>query len=114
MNFLLETVLGPKNTVELVSDVVRGMQVLKNRNKVDVIILDIDNNTPEILEFIYHVKSSRLYSNSEILVIGTSSKIEANITELQSVTKIFPKPFSPELLVDYVTNLSEEKKINVA
>ena len=114
MNFLLETVLGPKHTVELVSDVVRGMQILKNRNKVDVIILDIDNNTPEILEFIYHVKSSRLYSNSEILVIGTNAKIEANITELQSVTKIFPKPFSPELLVDYVTNLSDEKKINVA
>lgn len=106
MNFLLQTILSETYTVLVAKDVYDGMQLLRNRSNIDTIIIDIDNDTAENLEFVYHIKSSRLFSQCKILVLGSITKVEANLDELSGVDKIFHKPFSPQTLMESI------KKIN--
>ena len=112
MSFLVQTVLSPRHTVIAVQDVVTGMKELKKKAKVDVVIIDIDNNTMENLEFIQHIKTSRLYANCMTLVLGSSRTIKENYMELTDVDQVFHKPFSPQLLVEYINDSKNIKLVS--
>ena len=99
MNFLIETILSPKHKVVLAPDVFTGMQVLRNRSSVDVIIVDVDDHSTEALEFIYHVRNSRLYSDCTLISLRSQLIPENNSDILQCIDRIFYKPFSPEQLM---------------
>ncbi len=112
MSFLLETVLSPRHNVIAVQDVMNGMKELKRRSKVDVVIIDIDSNTEENLEFIQHIKTSGLYANCITLVLGTSRLIKEHYMELTEVEQVFHKPFSPQLLVEYINDPKNIKLVS--
>jgi two-component SAPR family response regulator len=111
MNFLLETVLAPTHTIIPVSDAVNGMNIMRLKTKVDVIIVDVDYNTEENREFIFHVKSSRFYSNCRVIVLKSSGTNSLTELELSKVDHVFEKPFSPQVLVDIVENISSAKEV---
>jgi two-component SAPR family response regulator len=112
MNFLIETVLSPKHTVILVPNAVVGMQVLKNRGSVDVIIIDGDLDCDESLEFIYHVRNSRLYTDCVLVSLSSQFSVENNSSLHGFMDQVFQKPFSPQQLIDYVNKLPEVKTLN--
>lgn len=113
MNFLIQTVLSPKHTIILAPDVVRGMQVLKNRSSIDVIIVDAENDSAEDLEFIYHVRNSRLYSDCILISLRSQMISERDADVIQCIDRIFYKPFSPEQLIDYVNRLPKSRQLNL-
>lgn len=105
MNFLLHTVLNPKHTVVEAKDVFEGMNVLKRRTAVDVVIIDIDYDTQVNLEFIQHIITSRLYDECKIVVFASKHVLDVKYTELERVGQIYQKPFNPQKLIEYITEL---------
>ena len=108
MNFLLETVIAPKHNIILVQNAMEGMHVLRNKAAVDVVIVDLDYDTQENLEFISHIKSSRLYSGCRMIVLGSMIDTAMSESEVRMVDRIFSKPFNPERVIDYISSLSEQ------
>jgi two-component SAPR family response regulator len=106
MNFLLETVIAPKHTVYLVQNVIEGMHLLRNKTIVDFVIVDLDYDTRENIEFINHIKNSRLYSRTKIIALSSMADLIVVETELNIIDHVFSKPFSPEQLLGYINNLS--------
>jgi CheY-like chemotaxis protein len=106
MNFLLQTVITPTHSIFLVQDAIEGMHVLRTRSIVDVAIVDLDYDTQDNLEFINHIKSSRLYSQCKVIVLSSAVDIKLSETEKHNVNKIFSKPFSPVQLINYIDTLA--------
>ncbi|HTE26003.1 response regulator [Flavitalea sp.] len=105
MNFLLETVIAPRHTIVLVQNAMEGMHVLRNKATVDVVIVDLDYDTQENIEFISHIKSSRLYSGCKVIVLSSMIATMSE-SEVRMVDLIFYKPFSPERVIDFISSLS--------
>ncbi|MHA4843911.1 response regulator [Flavitalea antarctica] len=112
MNFLIETVLSPRHTVITVPNAVFGMQVLKNRGSVDVIIIDADHDYEEGFEFIHHVRNSRLYTDCTLISLSSQVSVEKNLAFHEYLDQIFQKPFSPQQLIDYVNKIPEAKSMD--
>jgi two-component SAPR family response regulator len=109
MNFLFETVIAPKHSIIPVQNAMYGMQVLRTRPVVDVVIVDLDYDTQENVEFINHIKTSRLYSGCK--VIALSSMRESALSEFENnnvIDRVFSKPFSPEILLEFINCLSKQ------
>lgn len=105
MNYLLKTVLEKKAEVTAVADVFEGQLALKRNSKIDVIILDIDNQVKNGLDFIFHLKTSWLFYRP---VIVLTSHREAEVTEQLIKAKVheyFTKPFSPMELIQSIEEL---------
>lgn len=112
MNFLIETVLSPRHKVILAPDVIMGMQILRARSSVDVIIVDVDDVNPDGQEFLYHVRNSRLYSDCTLISLKSQHDSEKKQEAAGYIDRIFYKPFSPEQLIDYVNNLPKGKSVS--
>lgn len=105
MNYLLKTVLEKKAEVTAVSDVFEGQLALKKNNKIDIIIVDIDNQLKNGLEFISHLKTSWLFYRP---VIVLTSHQEPEVTDQLIKAKVyeyFTKPFSPTELIQSIEEL---------
>ena len=108
MNFLLETVIAPRHAIFIVHNAIQGMHALRHKTKVDVVIVDLDYDTQENLDFISHIKSSRLYSECRVIVLSSRVDSFINQPEIQMVDHIFSKPFSPEHVIAYINNFSKQ------
>lgn len=105
MNYLLHTVLSGKYNVMPVSDVFEGINELKRKEEVNLIIIDIDYNTQESWDFIQHIKTSGLYQDMPVIVLISRNK---KITEPNSAFwayDFFYKPFSPLDIIKTVDEL---------
>lgn len=111
MNYLLKTVLEKKAEVTAASDVFEGLLALKKNPKIDVVIIDIDNQLKEGMDFIFHLKSSWLFYRPVIVLTShrepevTERLIEANVYEY------FTKPFSPLELIQSIEELISSNAI---
>ena len=103
MNFLLDTVLSGSYRVTTVTDVYEGMVELK-RSPIELIVIDIDYNTQENLDFIHHIQTSGLYQDLPVFVL--SSKEEGSLEDSYIAAGLtwIHKPFSP---LDIVRNVDE-------
>jgi len=105
MNYLLHTVLSGRYSFIPVSDVYQGINELKIKEQIDLIIIDVDYHTQESWDFIQHIKTSGLYQDMPVIVLV--SKENKKITEKTASSKVydfFYKPFSP---VDIVKTIDE-------
>ncbi|MDQ6763101.1 MAG: response regulator [Bacteroidota bacterium] len=96
MNYLLKTGFSDKYNVTTVANVFDALQELRNNEKIEMVILDIDYHTEECVDFVQHLNSSTLYSCPVILLGSVSNKAVAeNLGQHRDVRESFIKPFDP-------------------
>lgn len=99
MNYLLDTVLSDSYKLITVDDVFHGMHFLKEANAIDLIIVDIDYQTKQTIDFILHIHTSKLYKQRVFALLSTDN-LKSHETVLKScVHEYFVKPFNPMTLV---------------
>lgn len=106
MNYLIVTVLGNLYTLLIVEDVFHGMNILKQKHDIHLIIIDIDYQTKENIDFILHIKSSKLYNKPLIVLLSVQNQ-KANKSVIEhSAYHYFEKPFNPIDLVNTINNIN--------
>ena len=108
MNYLLETALSNSYELITVEDVFHGMHMLKQNKEIDLIIIDIDFQTKEAIDFILHIHSSRLYKQRVFALVSTLNYLSYESVLNRCVHGHFKKPFNPIELVKAInkTNVS--------
>ena len=110
MNHLLQTILSGSYKMYMSGDIFHAMKSLKHNENISLIIIDIDYQTKESLDFIIHINESRLFKKP---VIALSSSDDLNFPFNRNVYAFFKKPFNPADLVSSVNELNRPKAISI-
>ena len=106
MNYLLQTVFERNCRLVHVSDVFQAMFLLRSDKQVKAIIIDLDYHPQQGWELIEHIKTSRLFAVTVIVLSSdTSSELKEKCFEL-GVDDMFFKPFNPVDLLASVSSSS--------
>jgi DNA-binding NtrC family response regulator len=105
MNYLLQTVISERYDFISASDVFQGVNELKRKPEIELIIIDVDYHTPDSWNFIQHIKTSGLYQDKQIIVLinGESRKVNEKMPGAKEYN-FFYKPFSP---LDMIKTIDE-------
>ena len=96
MNYLLKTGLSDKHKVITVANVYEALQELKRNQKIEMILVDVDYQTEECVDFVQHLSSSNMYSCPVILLGSSHNKeIAQDLQSNRDVCELFIKPFNP-------------------
>ncbi len=112
MAYLLKTITHNLYNLIAVNDVFSGIHLLKQKNEIELIIIDIDYQTKESIDFILHIRSSKLYNQYQIIL---SSEQNHRIIEpliKGSRYNYFIKPFNPIQLGSRINDLMITKAIS--
>ena len=109
MNFIVQTVLSPRYNILPVGDVYQGMNELRKRDGIELIIVDVDYHTQESLDFIHHVKTSGLYQDCIVIVLASEESLGRKESAMAGIAKVFHKPFSPEELVEQIDEMLNKR-----
>jgi CheY-like chemotaxis protein len=105
MNYLLQTALSSRYNIVPVSDVFAGMNELKRREEIKLIIIDVDYSAQENWDFVQHIRTSGLYQKPVIVLASDRSKrMDEEMGEEKGYDLVF-KPFSPPDLVRTIEKL---------
>ncbi len=105
MSYLLQTVIGNIHKLVITEDVFQGMHQLKHKQNINLIIIDIDYQTKESIDFIQHINSSKLY-NKPVIVLSNVQNKKSNEAVIETIVfKYFIKPFSPIELIHGIDKL---------
>ncbi len=105
MSYLLQTVIGNIHKLVITEDVSQGMHQLKHKQNINLIIIDIDYQTKESIDFIQHINSSKLY-NKPVIVLSNVQNKKSNEAVIETIVfKYFIKPFSPIELIHSIDKL---------
>lgn len=114
MGYLLSTILTDSFHPLIVEDVFHGMNVLNYKQDISLIIIDIDYQTKESIDFILHLNSSKLY-NKPIIVLSSIQNQQANEFDIEAfVYHYFIKPFNPIELVNIINELFTSLKTDTS
>ncbi len=96
MNYLLKTGFSDKYKVITVENVYEALQELKQNEKIGVILVDVDYQTEECVDFVQHLNSSTMYS-CPVIILGSShnKEIAQELESIRDVRELFIKPFNP-------------------
>jgi two-component SAPR family response regulator len=93
MNYLLKTITGVSYDVITAEDSVEAMSSLKTTGEIECILIDIDYQTEQNLNFILHLKESYLYQCPVIFLCSHKEIFDPD--KLANVESVFYKPFDP-------------------
>jgi CheY-like chemotaxis protein len=93
MNYLLKTITGVSYDVITAEDPVEAMSSLKTTGEIECILIDIDYQTEQNLNFILHLKESFLYQCPVIVLCSHKEIFDPD--KLANVERVFYKPFDP-------------------
>ena len=93
MNYLLKTITGVSYDVITAEDTVEAMSSLKTIGEIECILIDIDYQTEQNINFILHLKDSFLYQCPVIVLCSDKEIFDPD--KLANVERIFYKPFDP-------------------
>lgn len=111
MNYILKTVLGKHGKLVIVNDVFQAINIMRMNQDIGLIILDIDFQTSECMDFIKHLGSSKIY-NKPVIVLSSLIHIKNNEPFLQAhVYEYFTKPFNPIEFSKSVNRLNQLKLV---
>jgi CheY-like chemotaxis protein len=99
MNYLLQTVLSGKYDFVSVTDIYTGAKELKKNEQIDLILMDVDSQSNETLEFIHHINTSGLFQKTLIAVTSDKSEMMREKMKEVNVHDFIYKPFSPSDLM---------------
>jgi DNA-binding NtrC family response regulator len=103
---LFQTILNKKYHVVEAGNVYDAARKIKKRPDVKVILIDVDKEVKETLEFIHHVHSSTLYSVSFILFTGNKDEALNEQLKLAGARNLFYKPFNPDEVIKQIDELA--------
>jgi len=104
MNHLLRTVLARRYRLIMAEEIFQGMNILKHKQNIDLVIIDIDQQIKESIDFILHINSSKVY-NKPVIVLSSIQNPKTNESEIEAhVYDYFIKPFNP---IDLLHSISE-------
>lgn len=105
MTHILKTILDDSYHFLTVEDIFKGMCLLKQKNEIDIIIVDIDYQTKESIDFLLHIYTSKLYNPSVIVLSKVENKKHLDLLTEESVYEYFIKPFNPIQLLNCINKL---------
>lgn len=105
MNYLLQTVISERYNFIAVTDVFQGLNELKRRQEIELIIIDVDYHTPDSWNFIQHIKTSGLYQDKQIVVLKSSGNRTAIENSEGAEDYFIDKPFNPSELIKKIDTL---------
>lgn len=96
MNYLLKTGFSDKYKVITVANVYEALQELRRNEKIEMILVDVDYQTEECVDFVQHINSSTVYS-CPVIILGSShnKEIAKKLESIKDVRELFIKPFDP-------------------
>ncbi len=94
ISFLLETVLSTEYTFIHSSDIYGGMGALKKVGEIELVLIDVDQQIAEKIEFIQHINTSLLYKRPITLLVS-DGQFGEKFNQVCKVCDIIYKPFSP-------------------
>ncbi len=96
MNYLLKTGFSDKYKVITIANVYEALQELKRNEKIEMILVDVDYQTEECVDFVQHLNSSTMYS-CPVIILGSShnKEIAEKLKSIGDVRELFIKPFNP-------------------
>ncbi len=96
MNYILKTGFCDKYNVITVANVFEALRELKRNEKIEMVLVDVDYQTEECVDFVEHINSSTMYS-CPVIILGSSrnSGIAKNLRDIHKVRESFIKPFDP-------------------
>lgn len=104
MNYLIVTILDNLFYIVIADDILEAMNFLRKRKEISFIIIDIDHQTKECIDFIQHIHSSTLYKRPVIgLVSGKNQKLTESVYPY--LYACFVKPFNPVELIQCVNSI---------
>ena len=108
MNFLLQTVSSSYD-FELIPTVnmIEGITEIKRNKGVELVIVDLDFNTDENLDFISHITNSWLY-RCPVMILTTNPAFVDHFSNQESCA-VFLKPFSPSHLMETIDKMASTK-----
>ncbi|MDQ6761218.1 MAG: hypothetical protein M3015_01160 [Bacteroidota bacterium] len=105
MTHILKTTLGYSYHLISVEDIFKAMYLLKQKREIDIIIIDIDYQIKESIDFVLHVCTSKLYNQSLIVLSNLENKKHLHLLPQGSVYEYFIKPFDPIQLLHCINKL---------
>ncbi len=96
MNYLLKTGFSDKYKVITVANIYEALHELKQNDKIEMILIDVDYHTEECVDFVQHLNSSTMYS-CPVIVLGSShnKEVAEKLECIRDVCDLFIKPFNP-------------------
>lgn len=96
MNYLIKTGFSDKYKVITVANVFEAWQELNRNQKIQMILVDVDYQTEECVDFVQHLNSSTMYS-CPVIILGSSQnrEIAERLGSIRDVRELFIKPFNP-------------------
>lgn len=102
MRYLLSSVLNAEFKTSVHSDCYEATKELK-KNKIQVIVMNVEDIDTRNFDFLLHLTSSGFYSNIPVIVITNNTSNEFRLRCLNlGVEAFFLKPFDPLSLLDCV------------
>jgi response regulator RpfG family c-di-GMP phosphodiesterase len=99
MNLVLKNIFNRGFVFYPAPDVYAGFALLKKIKEIDLIVIDLDENCKDCLDFIYFINSSKMYKR-KLVVLGCKDQLtKLNFLKQSETVQILLKPFSPSLLV---------------
>jgi len=99
MNLVLKNIFNRGFVFYPAPDVYVGFALLKKIKEIDLIVIDLDENCKDCLDFIYFINSSKMYKR-KLVVLGCKDQLtKLNFLKQSETVQILLKPFSPSLLV---------------
>lgn len=112
MSYLLKTIIENSYDLTTVNDVFSGTYLLKKGNEIDIIIIDLDYQTKEGIDFILHIRTSKIY-NQHLIILSNEENHESIEPLLNgSGYNYFVKPFNPINLSNRVNDLMISKALS--
>lgn len=105
MNYLIGTVLSSSYKLSMVNDVFHGMHLLRTKKNIDLIIVDLDYQSKEAMDFILHLGSSRLYQQPLIVLSSEPDFKLSEAVQHSNLHKHFTKPFNPIEIVNFIDQI---------
>ncbi len=96
MNYILKTGFSDKYNVITVANVYEALCELKRNEKIEMVLVDVDYQTEECVDFVEHINSSTMYS-CPVIILGSSQNrgIAKKLRDIKDVRELFIKPFDP-------------------
>lgn len=99
MNLVLKNIFNKSFVFYPVPDVYAGFTLLKKVKEIDLIVVDLDENCTDCLEFIFFINSSKMYKKKMVVLACKEQSEKLNFLKQSEAVQILLKPFSPSLLI---------------
>lgn len=95
MNRVLKNIFSAKGKFFPVQDVYTAFNLLRELPDINLIVVDIDENCIDCLDFISFITTSKVYNRDLVILVSSNQIDKVNAFRNIDSVKIYAKPFDP-------------------